>query len=76
MRFYWGPPTDRMTLEDQQRWSEVFADVTFACSECGSENTTEAEPLVPAGTHHMVTCEHGHTTVGRPPARFRRPQKV
>jgi len=76
MRFYWGEPTEQMTSEDQARWSEVFKDVTFACTEpgCGSEDTVEAAELVPAGTHHMVTCHRGHTTVGQPPARYRRPQ--
>jgi hypothetical protein len=74
MRFDWQPPTDRLTAEDQRRWSEVFADVTFACSECDSEETTETDQRVPAGTHHMVRCPAGHVTVGIPPARFRRPQ--
>lgn len=71
MRFDWPEPTDQLTAEDQKRWSEVFANVTFCCSDCGSEDTTETEQRVPAGTHAMVRCEQGHVTVGRPPARFR-----
>ena len=64
-----------MTLADQAKWTATFENVTFACTEpgCGSEDTTEADQLVPAGTHHMVTCAAGHTTVGIPPARFRQP---
>ena len=78
MRFYFGEPTERLTADDQERWRETFRDVTFACGEadCGSENTQEVDELVPAGTMHKVMCEHGHVTVGRPPARFRHPAKV
>lgn len=72
MRFYWSEPTDALTLDDQRLWSDTFADVTFACSECASELTVEVDELVPAGTHHQVRCEHGHVTAGMPPARFRR----
>jgi hypothetical protein len=74
MRFDWATPTDRLTTEDQRRWSETFADVTFACSECDSEDTVETDQRVPSGTHHMVRCPAGHVTVGLPPARYRRPR--
>ncbi|MCU1665698.1 MAG: hypothetical protein JWR58_5763 [Pseudonocardia sp.] len=74
MRFDWPAPTDRLTLEDQHNWSRIFADVTFACVECDSEDTVEIDQRVPAGTHLMVRCPAGHVTVGIPPARFRRPQ--
>lgn len=73
MRFNFGPPTDTLTLEDQQRWQATFQDVTFACTECSSEDTVETSETVPAGTHAMVRCHEGHVTVGRPPARFRAP---
>lgn len=73
MRFDWSEPTERLTIEDQERWSKVFAEVTFACGDCDSEDTVETDQRVPAGTHHMVRCPAGHVTVGRPPARFRAP---
>jgi hypothetical protein len=74
MRFYFGEPTDTLTLEDQFRWMETFDGVTFACGDtsCRSENTAEVDELVPAGTMHRVKCENGHVTVGLPPARFTR----
>ncbi len=75
MRFYFGEPTSTLTLDDQVRWMEVFDGVTFACGDtsCGSEVTSEVSDLVPAGTMHKVRCEHGHVSVGIPPARFRAP---
>lgn len=75
MRFYFGEPTDTLTREDQVRWMETFDGVTFACGDtsCRSENTSEVDELVPAGTMHKVRCEAGHVTVGLPPARFRAP---
>jgi len=72
MRFYFAE-SDTMTADDIARWTDTFADVVFACGECGSEQTTESDQLVPAGTMHAVRCEHGHVSVGLPPARFRQP---
>ena len=74
MRFDWPAPTERLTLEDQQRWSRVFADVTFACGECDSEDTVETDERVPAGTHFKVRCANGHVTVGIPPRAYREPR--
>src|SRR4030081_2861570 len=68
MRFDWPAPTDRLTLEDQHNWSRIFADVTFACVECDSEDTVEIDQRVPAGTHHMGALP-SRARHGRHPAR-------
>lgn len=72
MRFFWPEPTPHLTAADQQRWEQTFATVTFACTECGAEDTVETDQLTPAGMSHMVRCPEGHVTVGVPPRKYRR----
>lgn len=41
-----------------------------ACSQCKSENVTEADTMRPSGIAPQIVCDNGHVTNGMPTAAF------
>jgi len=67
MRFYFDRTDNTELAARNAAYADQYANVTFACTQCGSEETEETAELVPSGAHHKVKCANGHVTNGMPP---------